>query len=58
MNLSEIIINNTHKALQVLFNTDVDKSSINLQDTRKEFEGQVSIVTFPFIRISKKSDLY
>ena len=55
MNLSEIIINNTHKALQVLFNTDVDKSSINLQDTRKEFEGQVTIVTFPFIRISKKS---
>ncbi len=55
MNLSEIIINNTHKALQVLFNTDVDKSSINIQDTRKEFEGQVTIVTFPFIKISKKS---
>ncbi len=55
MNLSEIIINNTYKALQVLFNTDVDKSSINIQDTRKEFEGQVTIVTFPFIKISKKS---
>lgn len=55
MNLSEIIINNTHKALQVLFNTDVAMSSINLQDTRKEFEGQVTIVTFPFIKISKKS---
>lgn len=55
MNLSEIIINNTHKALQVLFNTDVAISSINIQDTRKEFEGQVTIVTFPFIKISKKS---
>lgn len=55
MNLPEIIISNTQKAIQALFNTEVPESTITLQDTRKEFEGEVTIVTFPFIKFSKKS---
>lgn len=55
MNLSEIIISKTQEAIKALFNTDIDASAITLQDTRKEFEGQVTVVTFPFIKISKKS---
>lgn len=55
MNLPEIIISNTQKAIQALFNTEVSESTITLQDTRKEFEGEVTIVTFPFIKFSKKS---
>jgi arginyl-tRNA synthetase len=38
-----------------LYNEDIAESVINLQDTRKEFEGQVTIVVFPLIRFSKKS---
>jgi arginyl-tRNA synthetase len=38
-----------------LYNEDVSESVINLQDTRKEFAGQVTIVVFPLIKISKKS---
>ena len=30
-------------------------TDINLQQTRKEFEGQVTIVTFPFTKFSRKS---
>lgn len=55
MNLSEIIISKTQEAIKALFNTDVETTAITLQDTRKEFEGQVTVVTFPFIKISKKS---
>lgn len=55
MNLPEIIISNTQKAIQALFNTEVPESAITLQDTRKEFVGEVTIVTFPFIKFSKKS---
>lgn len=55
MNLPEIIISNTQKAIQALFNTEVPESAITLQDTRKEFDGEVTIVTFPFIKFSKKS---
>jgi len=38
-----------------LYNQDISESVINLQDTRKEFEGQVTIVVFPLIKFSKKS---
>lgn len=55
MNLSEIIINKTQEAIKALFEAEIASTTIALQDTRKEFEGQVTIVTFPFIKISKKS---
>jgi len=45
----------TVKAVKHLYNTDITAADINLQETRKEFEGQVTIVTFPFIKFSKKS---
>lgn len=55
MNLSDTIISLTQQAIVALFNTEVPESSIALQDTRKEFVGEVTIVTFPFIKFSKKS---
>ena len=45
----------TVKAVKHLYNTDITAADINLQETRREFEGQVTIVTFPFTRFSKKS---
>ena len=51
----DFIIAATFKAIKHLYNTDVAPGDINLQETRKEFEGQVTIVTFPFTRFSKKS---
>jgi arginyl-tRNA synthetase len=51
----DFIIAATLKAIKHLYNTDIAASDINLQETRKEFEGQVTIVTFPFTRFSKKS---
>jgi arginyl-tRNA synthetase len=43
------------KAAKILYQTEVDPNQINLQETRKEFEGQVTLVTFPFTKFSKKS---
>ncbi|MCD8739577.1 arginine--tRNA ligase [Mucilaginibacter roseus] len=43
------------KAVKELYNTDITADAISLQETRKEFEGQLTIVTFPFTRFSKKS---
>lgn len=45
----------TVKAVKHLYNTGISATDINLQETRREFEGQVTIVTFPFTRFSKKS---
>ncbi|HEY2583483.1 MAG TPA: arginine--tRNA ligase [Mucilaginibacter sp.] len=43
------------KAIKHLYNTDIAAGDIGLQETRKEFEGQITIVTFPFTKFSKKS---
>lgn len=43
------------KAVKELYQQDIAEDVINLQETRKEFEGQVTIVVFPFVRFSKKS---
>ena len=49
------IISEAQQAIKQLYNEDVAESVINIQETRKEFEGQVTIVAFPIIRYSKKS---
>ena len=43
------------KAVKHLYQTDITPDAIALQETRKEFEGQVTIVTFPFTKFSRKS---
>ncbi|MDN3588681.1 arginine--tRNA ligase [Pedobacter aquatilis] len=49
------IITATLDAIKELYNEEVAESVINIQETRKEFEGQVTIVVFPITKISKKS---
>jgi arginyl-tRNA synthetase len=51
----DFIIKAAVKAVKDLYQTEVDASEVNIQPTRKEFEGQVTIVTFPFTKISRKS---
>jgi arginyl-tRNA synthetase len=51
----DFIIEAVLKAVKHLYQTDITADSVNLQETRKEFEGQVTIVTFPFIKFSRKS---
>ncbi|MNK64929.1 Arginine--tRNA ligase [compost metagenome] len=42
-------------AVNELYGQLIAENIINIQETRKEFEGQVTIVVFPFVRFSKKS---
>ena len=55
MNLQQEIIKSTVLAIKEVFNESVALSDITLQETRKEFEGEVTIVVFPFTKFSKKS---
>lgn len=43
------------KAVKELYGQNVEENVINIQETRKEFEGQVTMVVFPMVRFSKKS---
>jgi len=43
------------KAVNELYGQEIAENVINIQETRKEFEGQATIVVFPITKISKKS---
>lgn len=51
----DFIVSEALKGIRQLYNEDVPEGVISVQDTRKEFEGQVTIVVFPIVRFSRKS---
>ncbi|WP_448634347.1 arginine--tRNA ligase [Pedobacter panaciterrae] len=55
MNIEQHIVTATIAAVKQLYDQDIPENQINLQDTRSEFEGQITIVVFPVVRFSKKS---
>ncbi|TSD66791.1 arginine--tRNA ligase [Inquilinus sp. KBS0705] len=50
----DFIIEAVVKAVKDLYQTDIAAKYVNLQETRKEFEGQVTLVTFPYTKVSRK----
>jgi len=53
--IQQTLIEQTVQAVKELYAADIPAAQITLQETRKEFEGQITIVTFPVTRFSKKS---
>ncbi|MGV6945421.1 arginine--tRNA ligase [Sphingobacterium kyonggiense] len=53
--IQELLIEKTVEAVNVLYNSAIEASQLALQETRKEFEGQLTLVVFPVTRYSKKS---
>ena len=51
MSLQEILIPSIKKAIQELFDVSIDK--IEFQSTRREFEGDITMVIFPLLKIIK-----
>lgn len=49
------LIHHTIEAIDSLYGTRIEPSQVSLQETRKEFVGQITLVTFPFTRYSKGS---
>ena len=47
MNIEQHIVTATIAAVKQLYDQDIPENQINLQDTRSEFEGQITIVVFP-----------
>lgn len=43
------------EAIQALFGEKIDEKQLQWQQTRKDFEGDITLVVFPLLRISKKS---
>ncbi len=55
MNIEQKISSSVEEALKSLYHFEPEQSLIQLQNTRKDFEGDITLVVFPFLRFSKKS---
>ena len=55
MNIQDQLVAAVCDAVKDLYGADLPESQVSLQETRKEFEGDITIVTFPMVRFSKKS---
>lgn len=53
--IESLLLEKLVTAVAELYTTHIDIESIQIQETRKEFEGDKTIVVFPFTRFSKKS---
>ena len=53
MTLSQLLSPSIEKAIQSLFDIAIDK--IEFQSTRKEFEGDITIVIFPLLKVIKSN---
>ena len=54
MNIEQNLVASIIDALKTLYGSDVAENQVQLQKTKKEFEGHLTLVVFPFLRISRK----
>ena len=55
MSIELIIRDQIVEAIEKCYQQQIDPNLVQLQNTRKEFEGDITLVVFPFVRMSKKS---
>ena len=54
MNLEELTQSAVAKAVETLYNSAVEPTAVQLQKTRKDFEGHLTLVVFPLLKVSRK----
>ena len=54
MNIEQKLVASVMSGLKALYGQNVPAAQIQLQKTKKEFEGHLTLVVFPFLRMSKK----
>lgn len=54
MRIENLLSGKAKEALSELFSAEVDNKSIQIQKTKKEFDGDLTLVVFPLLRASKK----
>ena len=55
MTLENILSQQVKAAVQQLYGIDAAESMIQLQKTRPEFEGNITLVVFPFVKAARKA---
>lgn len=55
MSIESIIKGKVVEAIKEIYGQDIEEKTVQIQKTRREFEGDLTVVVFPFLRFSKKS---
>ena len=55
MEIEKILQKGVADAVKALYNVEFASDAIQVQETRKEFEGDLTVVVFPFLKASRKS---
>lgn len=55
MNIETKIAGSVMEGIKALYGQDVPAAQVQLQKTKKEFEGHLTLVVFPFLKLSRKS---
>ena len=55
MTLEQTIIGLAKEAVKALYGVEAADSQIQLQKTRAEFEGNITLVVFPFVKLARKA---
>lgn len=55
MKIENEIISSVIAAVKELYGQDVPEKMVALQKTKSNFEGNLTLVVFPFLKMSKKS---
>lgn len=55
MSIEKIISEGVSKAVKELYGLDFPADKVNPSPTKKEFEGNLTVVVFPFLKFSRKS---
>lgn len=54
MNIAGEISSSVIKAVKELYGADITENMVQLQKTKREFEGSLTLVVFPFLKISRQ----
>ena len=54
MTIEQQIITTAPQAVKTLYGQEVPEKMVQLQKTKREFEGNLTLVVFPFLKISRK----
>ena len=53
MNIEQKLVTSVISGLKALYGQDVPAAQVQLQKTKKEFEGHLTLVVFPFVKIDE-----
>ena len=54
MKIEDKLVASVNNGLKALYGQEVPEKMVQLQKTKKEFEGHLTLVVFPFLKMSKK----